>query len=94
MVDFRLVFKCRVCCLFGWVRWSSRIGGVRGHQINLAMEFMKVIDISIMNRGTSQGKTSVVNGSLKFMREVKWTLSLGTKVGQRAVKNPLLNTYE
>ena len=47
-----------------------------------------------MNRGTSQGKSSVVNGSLNFMCEVKWTLSLGTKVGQRVVKNPLSNTYE
>ena len=54
----------------------------------------EVIDISIINRGTSQGKSSVVNGSLNFMCEVKWTLSLGTKVGKRAVKNPLSNTYE
>ena len=54
----------------------------------------EVIDISIMNRGTSQGKSSVVNGSLKFMCEVKWKLSLGTKVGQRVVKNPFSNTYE
>ena len=54
----------------------------------------KVIDISIMNQGTSQGKSSVVNGSLKFMCEVKLTLSLGTKVGQREVKNIFSNTYE
>ena len=47
------------------------------------------IDISITNQDTSQGKSSVVNGSLTFMCEVKWTLSLGTKVGQREVKNPL-----
>ena len=47
-----------------------------------------------MNQGTSQGKSSVVNGSLNFMYEVKWTLSLGTKVGQREVKNNLSNTYE
>ena len=67
---------------------------MRGHQINWGMESMKVIDISIMNWGISQGKSSVVNGSLKFMGEVKWTLSLGTKVGQRVVKNPLSNTYE
>ena len=52
------------------------------------------IDISIMNQGTSQGKSSVVNGSLKFMCEVKWILSLGTKVGQREVKNILSNIYE
>ena len=56
--------------------------------------FYEVNDISIMNRGTSQGKSSVVNGSLKFMCEVKWTLILGTKVGKREVKNPLSNTYE
>ena len=54
----------------------------------------EVIDISIMNWGTSQGKSNVVNGSLKFMYEVKWTLSFGTKVGKMAVKNPLSNTYE
>ena len=47
-----------------------------------------------MNRGTSQGKSSVVNGSLKFMGEVRWTLSLGNKVAKRAVMNPLSNTYE
>ena len=47
-----------------------------------------------MNRGTSEGKSSVVNGSLKFMYEVKWTLSLGTKVGKREVKTPLSNTHE
>ena len=47
-----------------------------------------------MNRDTSHGKYSVVNGSLNFMCEVKWILSLGTKVGQRAIKNPLSNTYE
>ena len=47
-----------------------------------------------MNQGTSQGKSSVVNGSFKFMCEVKWTISLGTKVGQREVKNSLSNTYE
>ena len=56
--------------------------------------FYEVIDISIMNRGKSQGKYSVVNGSLKFMCEVKCTLSVGTKGGQRAVKNPFSNTYE
>ena len=54
----------------------------------------EVIDISIMNWGTSQGKSSVVKGSLKLMCLVKWTLSLGTKVGKRAVKNTLSNTYE
>ena len=54
----------------------------------------EVIGISIMNWGTSHGKSSVVNGSLNFMSKVKWTLSLGTKVGKRAVKNPLSNTYE
>ena len=47
-----------------------------------------------MNRGTSQGKSSVVNGSIKFMCEVKWTLSLGTKVGKRVVKNPFDNTFK
>ena len=47
-----------------------------------------------MNRGTSQGKSSVVNGSLKFMCEVNWTLSLGPKLGKRAVKNHFSNTYE
>ena len=54
----------------------------------------EVIDILIMNRGTSQGKSSVVNGYFKFMCEVKWTISLGTKVGQREVNNPFSNTYE
>ena len=54
----------------------------------------EVIDISIVNLGTSQGKSTIVNGSLNFMYEVKWKLSLGTKVGQRAVKNHLSNTYE
>ena len=54
----------------------------------------EVIDILLANQGTSQGKSSVVNGSFKFICEVKWTISLGTKVGQRAVKNPLSNTYE
>ena len=47
-----------------------------------------------MNWGTSQGKSSVVNGSLKFMGEVRWTLSWGNKVGQRVVKNLMSNTYE
>ena len=42
----------------------------------------EVIDILVANRGTSQGKSSVVNGSFKFMCEVKWTISLGTKVGK------------
>ena len=54
----------------------------------------EVIDILVANQGTSQGKSSVVNGSFKFMCEVKWTISLGTKVGKRVVKNPLSNTYE
>ena len=67
---------------------------MRGHQINCAIESMKVIYISIMGWGTSQGKSSVVNGSLKFMCKVKWTMSLGNKVGKRAVKYPLSNTYE
>ena len=48
----------------------------------------EVIDILVVNRGTSQGKSSVVNGSFKFMCEVKWTISLGTKIGQRAAKYP------
>ena len=56
--------------------------------------FYEFIDILVANWGTSQGKSSVVNGSFKFMCEVKWTLSLGTKVGQRVVKNPLSNAYE
>ena len=47
-----------------------------------------------MNRGTSQGKSSVVNGSLKFICEVKSRLSLGTKVGKREINNILSNTYE
>ena len=47
-----------------------------------------------MNQGTSQGNSNVVNVSLKFMCEVKWTVILGTKVGKREVKNPLSNTYE
>ena len=55
----------------------------------------EVIDILVVNWGTSQGKSSVVNGSFKvFMCEVKWTISLGTKVGKKAIKNPLSNTYE
>ena len=66
---------------------------MRGCQ-TLGYGVYEVTDILIMNQGTSQVKSSVVNGYLKFMCEVKWTLSLGTKVGQRAVKNPLLNTYE
>ena len=53
----------------------------------------EVIDILVENRVTSHDKYSV-NGYFKFMCEVKWTLSLGTKVGQREVKNPLSNTYE
>ena len=56
--------------------------------------FYEFIDILVANRGTSQGKFVVVNGSFMFMCEVKWTISLGTKVGQREVKNPLSNTYE
>ena len=48
---------------------------MRGYQ-TLGYGVYEVIDISIVNRGTSQGKSSVVNGSLKFMCEVKWTLSL------------------
>ena len=67
---------------------------MRGHQINWDTESMKFIYISIMNWGTSQGKSSVVNGYLRFMCEVRWTLSWGNKVGQREVKNPLSNTYE
>ena len=62
---------------------------MRGHQIILAMESMKFMDISTMSQSASQGKSSVVNGSLKVMCEVKWTLSWGNKVGKRAVKNPL-----
>ena len=54
----------------------------------------EVIDILVANQGTSQGKFVVVNGSFKFMCEVKWKISLGTKVGQREVNNPLSNTYE
>ena len=54
----------------------------------------EVIDILVANWGTSQGKYSVVNGSFNFMCEVKWTISLPTKVGQRVVRNPLSNTYE
>ena len=38
MIAFRLVVKCRFVCLF-WVgvRCLSRIGGMRGYQINRAM---------------------------------------------------------
>ena len=70
----------------------SRIGGMRGCK-TLGYGVYEVIYISIMNRGTSQGQSSVVKGSLKFMCEVKWTLSLGTKGGKREVKNPFSNTY-
>ena len=56
--------------------------------------FYEVIDILVVNWGTSQRKSSVVNGYFKFMCEVKWTISLGTKVGKRAVKNTFSNTYE
>ena len=66
---------------------------MRGYQ-TLGYGVYEFIDISIVNQGTSQGKSSVVNGSLKFMGEVRWTLSWGYKVGQRAVKNPFSNTYE
>ena len=56
------------------------------------MESMKVMDISTMSQSASHGKSSVVNGTFKVMCEVKWTLSWGNKVRQRAVKNPLSYT--
>ena len=48
--------------------------------------FYEVIDISIMNRGTSQGKSSVVNGHCKFMCEVKWTSNFGNQGGEKGSK--------
>ena len=67
---------------------------MRGYQINWAMESIKVIDILVVNRATSQGKSSVFNGSFNFICEVKWTINLGTKVGKREAKNSFSNTYE
>ena len=81
-------------CLVGlgkmikWNRWNESSSN------HWAMYSMKVMDISTMSQSASQGKSSVVNGSFKFICEVKWKISLGTKVGQRAVKNHLSNTYE
>ena len=58
------------------------------------MESMKFIDISIMNQGTSQGKSRVVKWIFKVMCEVRWTLNWGTKVGKRVVNNPLSYTHK
>ena len=68
-------------CLFvlGWGkmikydRWSERLSN------QLVYGVYEVIDISIMNWGTSQGKSIAVNGSLRFMCEVRWTLSWGKR---------------
>ena len=93
MVDLRLVVKCRFAVCFVWGkmikqdRWSERLSN------QLVYGVYEVIDILVENQGTSHGKYSF-NGYFKFMCEVKWTISLGTKVGQRVVENPFSNTYE
>ena len=51
---------------FVWVRWSSRIGGVRVCQSHWAMESMKVKGVSIMNQSVVQGQFNKVNGSLRL----------------------------
>ena len=52
---------------FGWVRWSSRIDGMRKYSSQWAMESIKVMEISTMDRGASQGKSNTVNGFSTFM---------------------------
>ena len=50
---------------FGWVRWSSGIGGVRVFQIHWAMESVKVMSALMMNKSVLQGQFIKVNGSLR-----------------------------
>ena len=66
IVDFRLVVKCRFVVCIGWGkmikfdRWTKRLSNQFSNGI------YEIIDISIMNRGTSQGKSSVFNESLSL----------------------------
>ena len=63
---------------------------MRKYSNHWAMESIKFMKCSSIDRGASQGKSSVVNGYFRVMCEVKWTLSWGNKVGKRAVKNPFI----
>ena len=64
MVDFRLAVKCRFVVCFGWVRWSSRIGGVGVCQSHWVVESIKFMSVSMMNQSVLQGQISKVNESL------------------------------
>ena len=52
---------------FGWVGWSSRIDGMRKYSSHWAIESIKVMESSTMDRGASQGKSSMLNGFSRFM---------------------------
>ena len=53
--------------MFGWVGWSSRIDGIKKSSSHWAMESIKVMESSTMDRGESQGKSSMVNGFSRIM---------------------------
>ena len=52
------------------------------------MESIKVIESSTMDRGASQGKSSMVNGFSSFMGN-EMDIKFVNNVGQREITNPL-----